>query len=93
MKTIKCQNVVEGQKCGRILAILTDLQVQILQIDEKEKGAIFRCPKCPPDQRWQKISVDKSGKVIVETLSPEDVQGKFPEELQFDEKLICEQVA
>lgn len=92
MKTIKCQNVVEGQKCGRILAILTDLQIQILQVDP-EKGFITRCPKCPPEQRWQRISVVKDGKIIVETLSPEDVQGKFPEELQFDEKLICEQVA
>ncbi len=92
MKTIKCQNVVEGQKCGRILAILTDLQIQILQVDP-EKGFITRCPKCPSEQRWQRISVDKDGRIIVETLSPEDVQGKFPEELQFDEKLICEQVA
>lgn len=95
MKTIKCQNVVEGEKCGRVLAILTDLQVQMLQIDPeviKGEGAIFRCPKCPPDQRWSKITVDKDGKVIVEALSNDDMQGKFPEELHFDEKLICEQV-
>jgi hypothetical protein len=91
MKTVKCQNVVAGQKCGRILGILTDLQVEILQVDP-EKGSILRCPKCHPEQRWSQISVTKDGKNSIETLSNHDTQGKFPEELQFDEKIICEQV-
>lgn len=91
MKTIKCQNVVEGKKCGRFLGILTDLQIEILRIDE-EKGFITRCPCCPPDQRWARISMRKEDGVIVwETLNPEDV-AEFPPELIFDEKIICEQV-
>lgn len=92
MKTVKCQNVVEGQKCGRVLAILTDLQIEILQVDP-EKGSIFRCPKCHPEQRWSQISVSKDGKNTIVSLGNNDMQGKFPDEVQFVTKLICEQVA
>ena len=60
MKAIKCQNVFKDdsgkeKKCNRILAVLTDLQVDILRTDP-EGGPVFRCPKCHPEQRWVRIS-------------------------------------
>lgn len=91
MKTIKCQNKVLGHKCDRFLVMLTDIQVDMLRLDE-EKGFIVRCPNCPPDQRWSRISVRKEdGAVVWETLRADDV-GEFPAELKYDETLICEQV-
>jgi hypothetical protein len=91
MKTVKCKNtyIVEGKEveCNRILAVLTDLQVDILKVDP-EGGPIFRCPKCHPDQRWIKIT-SVEGKTVFESLSGHQ---DFKEDLKCDELIICKQV-
>jgi len=92
MKTIKCQNTYKNEegkevKCNRILAVLTDFQVDLLSCDD-ETGPIFRCPKCAPEQRWVQLS-KKGGKIIFETLSGNQ---DFKDDLKCDEFIICKQV-
>jgi hypothetical protein len=92
MKAIRCENIIkteEGkdQKCGRILAVLTDAQVDFLRIDP-EGGPILRCPKCHPEQRWIKI-YSNDGKLVFETLGEHQ---EFKDNLVFDELIVCNQV-
>ncbi len=90
MVTIRCQNRFKDKKngkCGRILGILTDMQIDMLGADD-EKGPIFRCPQCPPEQRWSQVVRNKDGKLEFVTIDPPDV----PEEVKFQELTICEQV-
>ena len=93
MKLIKCENVIlteEGQrKCGRILAALTDLQVEILRAEDVE-SPIFRCPKCPKEQRWVTIKFNKETdgfhfKVL-------DKSPELTDTMQFSGREICVQV-
>lgn len=81
--------MVEGKEfeCNRILAVLTDFQIDFLKIDP-EGGPILRCPKCHSDQRWIKIS-STNGKIIFESLSGHQ---DFKEDLKCDEFIICKQV-
>ena len=91
MRIVRCQNRFKDRKngkCGRILGVLTDLQIDMLMVDE-EKGPIFRCPQCPPGQKWSQITKDKDGKLTFHVL--EDI-GNMPEEVVFDKLVICEQV-
>lgn len=92
MVTVRCQNRFKDKKngkCGRILGVLTDLQVDMLSADD-EKGPIFRCPQCPPDQRWSQVRKDKDGKLYFEVIKePDEILSK---ELKFDELIIFEQV-
>lgn len=92
MKTVRCRNRYKGMKngrCGHIEVILTDLQIDMLKVDP-EKGPIVRCPACPPEQRWAQISMDKDGKLIYTVL--EKPPENLPEELEYDEEIVCEQV-
>lgn len=91
MVTIRCQNGLIGQKngrCGRILAILTDAMIELLRIDP-EKGPLFRCPQCPSEQRWSKITVDKDGKLHFETVDPPE---NIPAEPEYEDVTIYQQV-
>lgn len=88
MVTLRCQNKHLGGRCGRILGILTDMQVDMLPADE-EDGPIFRCPQCPPEQKWSQVKKDKNGKITFEVVNlPEEL----PPELKFDDTIIFEQV-
>ena len=90
MVTVRCQNKFKGKKngkCGRILAILTDANIDMLPIDD-EGGPIFRCPQCPPEQRWSRISKGSDGKVKFEVID----QPEVPEEVKFDDLIIFDQV-
>jgi hypothetical protein len=90
METVRCQNRFTNAKngiCGRILGVLTDLEIDMLRID-KEGGPIFRCPQCPPEQRWSQVSMDKEGHIKFTTLD----EIKVPNDLKFDDFEICEQV-
>lgn len=92
MVTIRCQNRFKDKKngrCGRILGVMTDLQVSMLPIDE-EGGPIFRCPQCPPDQKWSQVKKDKNGKLIFEVIKEPEM---LSNELKFDDAIIFEQVS
>lgn len=58
MQTIYCENKYrkngQDRRCGRWLARLTDLQVDILKIDP-EHEMFFRCPACKPEYRWKRV--------------------------------------
>lgn len=91
MVTIRCQNRFKDKKngkCGRILGVLTDMQVDMLSADD-ESGPIFRCPQCPPEQKWSQVKKDKSGRIIFEVIPEPDILSK---ELKFDDAIIFEQV-
>lgn len=81
--------MIDGKEveCNRILAVLTDFQVDMLKVDP-EGGPIFRCPKCHPDQRWIKI-FSEDGKIVFESMSGHQ---DFKENLECDELIICKQV-
>ena len=81
--------MVDGKEveCGRWIAALTDMQVDMLKIDP-EGGPVFRCPSCHPDQRWIKI-YSEDGKVVFESLNNHP---DFKEDLKCDEFIICKQV-
>jgi len=94
MKTIKCENTIldeshRPRKCGRILAVLTDMQVEILRAEDSE-SPVFRCPKCPPEQRWSTIKFDKATNGFLFKVL--DEHPEFHEEMKFSELEICEQV-
>jgi hypothetical protein len=92
MVTIRCQNRFKDKKhgkCGRILGVLTDMQISMLSADD-EKGPIFRCPQCAPEQKWSQIKKDKSGKLIFEVIKePDEI---LSNEAKFDDLIIFEQV-
>lgn len=92
MKTIKCRNRFKDRKnerCGRVVGMLTDLQIDMLPLDP-EIGPIYRCPQCPQEQKWFRIYKTKEGKVGFKVLDriPDD----FPPEPEYEEEEICEQV-
>ena len=94
MKVIRCKNVYRNEagqpvECGRILAALTDLQIDILRIDEERP--VFRCPKCHPEDRWTEISKDKEGKLHIRVLDKHP-EFKPADNLQYEELEICTQV-
>lgn len=61
----------------------------MLPIDE-EGGPIFRCPQCPPEQKWSKIKAGKDGKLVFEVIpEPETLS----DELKFDDAIIFEQAS
>jgi hypothetical protein len=91
MKTIKCKNQYLDAggaevQCNRILAVLTDLQVDMLKIDTEKP--IFRCPSCAADQRW--TSIYWNGKDFVfETISNHP---DIKEEMEYGTLEVCKQV-
>lgn len=94
MKAIKCKNLYKDEngkqiECGRMLAILTDLQVDILKIDTEKP--VFRCPKCHPEDRWLEIGYDESGKLIFKVLEKHP-EFKPEDNLQYEELEIITQV-
>jgi hypothetical protein len=95
MKTIRCQNIYKDEtgsshKCGRILAVLTDLQVDLIKIDEEKP--IFRCPECRPEARWQEVGFDKETKTFICSIVPEKPELKTEDNLEFEELETCIQV-
>lgn len=94
MKVIRCKNkyIDENERrveCGRIIAVLTDLQVDILKIDEEKP--IFRCPKCSSEDRWFEIGMNDEKKLQISVLdkhpdfSPSD-------NLQYEDENVIQQV-
>lgn len=73
-------------ECNRILAVLTDLQVDILRVDSEKP--IFWCPRCQSEQRWIEIG-NEDGRIIFRVL---DEHPEFKDELKYDELIICQQV-
>jgi hypothetical protein len=64
MKTIRCKNIHklrDGSRkmCNRILAILTDRQVEVLNGDP-EGGPVFLCNGCKSEWRWIQVSMENS---------------------------------
>lgn len=95
MKTIKCQNTYrlpDGRevRCNRVIGRLTDFQVDMLKIDD-ELGPVFRCPRCPSEQRWSTIRIDKNGKSTFMILD-KNPDFKAEEDMKFDNLEICSQV-
>lgn len=91
MVTIRCQNGILGKKngkCGRILGLLTDAQIDLLPLDP-EGGPVFRCPQCPAEQRWVRISTNADKKLMYETIDPPE---NIPEEPEYADKIIYDQV-
>jgi hypothetical protein len=86
MKVITCENVnkdksgVEPRRCGRILAVLTDLQIDILRLDP-EVRCIFRCPACHSSVRWSEVGY-KDGKL---TISPVENMPDLGEKIAYEE--------
>lgn len=92
MKTIRCRNRIKGRgngRCGRVLHIMTDLEIDILTVDP-EGGPVFRCPECPPDQKWCTIYKTKDGKLGYKVL--EGPPKNFPPEPEYQEEEISEEV-
>lgn len=93
METVKCQNLrIESSTgrqvpCGRILAILTDQQISVLKTDP-EKKSIFRCPKCPPQDRW--VSIKFNGDKLIFSVEDGSPRG-LDKSLQFDDYERTEQ--
>lgn len=80
-----------SKECGRVIGFLSDLQYDLLKIDPE--GAIFRCPKCPPEQRWIKVFYDKdSNGLVFKTLDKSPEFGQF-ENAKYENLEICEQVS
>ena len=78
MKNIHCENIYydkEGKKkkCNRFLAALTDLQIDILRVDEETP--VFRCPRCSRETRWSTIYFDKEKGGL--SMSSLDIQPEF----------------
>jgi hypothetical protein len=94
MKTIRCKNIYKDpetgkdRECGRILAALTDFQVDLLVMDDERP--LFRCPKCPPEQRWIEIYYNKdTDKIGLNVLS---TPPELKEDINCEEMTICQQV-
>ncbi len=91
MVTIRCQNkTLQGKNgiCGRILAIVSDAMIDLLRLDT-DGGLIHRCPQCPPEQRWSRITSDSKGNLKFEVLEPLE---NIPPEAKFSETEIFTQV-
>lgn len=91
MLTILCENeaIINGEKrrCGRWLAQLTQLQIDIMKVDPEAKFYL-RCPACKPDVRFKEISC-VNGKMIFSICKcPVD-----SEILKYDTLEIAEEVA
>lgn len=94
MKVIRCKNryLDESHKqveCGRIIAVLTDLQVDILKVDEEKP--VFRCPKCHPEDRWIQIGYDKDKKLAFKIMDSHPEFSKS-DDLRYDEVEVIQQV-
>lgn len=91
MVTIRCQNkTLQGKNgiCGRILAIVSDAMMDLLRLDT-DGGLVHRCPQCPPEQRWSRITSDSKGNLKFETI---DQPTEMPPEAEFKELEIFTQV-
>lgn len=94
MKIIRCKNRYldesgKSVECGRIIAVLTDLQIDILKIDEEKP--VFRCPKCHSEDRWIEIGFDNDKKLVFKIMDqhPEFDPG---DNLEYDEIEVIQQV-
>jgi len=92
MPVITCHNVRlddtrQPKQCGRFLAELTDLQIDILRTDP-DKRCTFRCPMCPPEQRWVEVHWDGDRLVFAATSQKPD----FTKHAKFDEFDVYEQI-
>jgi hypothetical protein len=88
MKIIRCQNIYkkenrESFKCGRILAVLTDLQLDLIRIDEEKP--VFRCPECRPEARWQEVGFNKDTNKFYCRVLPDEPKFKREDTVEFDE--------
>lgn len=67
MLDVLCENEIyvggEKRKCGRWLASLTDLQIDIMKVDPE---AVFylRCPACKSNCRWVTIKHSDGGLIF-----------------------------
>jgi len=95
MRIIKCQNIIlekhdnserRQKQCNRLLGILTDAQIEALKTGP-ESSCVFRCPQCPPDERWVSVSYINNKIVFVVVNKPEVIN-----ELHFDEVQRTEMV-
>lgn len=79
-----------NRECGRKIGFLTDLQFDLLRVDPE--GTIFRCPSCPPDQRWIRVSYNEKEKMFVYSTMDKPDMSKFAT-AKYDNIEIFEQVA
>jgi hypothetical protein len=88
MKTIRCQNRFKDKangRCGHILAILTDQQIENLKTDPEKP--VLRCPACR-DMRWIELDNDGDG-LILRAIEKPDV---FPAEPEYAEIEVFQQI-
>ena len=94
LKVIRCKNLYLDEsgrsvECGRIIAILTDLQIDILRIDEEKP--VFRCPKCSAEDRWIEIGFNNEKKLVFKIMDKHP-EFSIADNLQYDEVEIIHQV-
>jgi hypothetical protein len=96
MVLFRCQNKKRTPngvvKCNRILAILTDSQVQMIKNDP-EGGPIHLCPHCPSDSRWSQVSWSGTGFVFKIIDKPDiTAMNSGGDNLNYSDRFISEEV-
>ncbi|MBE3122195.1 MAG: hypothetical protein IMZ53_01365 [Thermoplasmata archaeon] len=94
MKVIRCKNKYLDEsgrsvECGRMIAILTDLQVDILKVDTEKP--IFRCPKCHAEDKWFEIGYNVEKKLVFEVIDKHP-EFSVKDNIEYDEINVCQQV-